>query len=153
MMKNMIKKLVSLMVVLVVALSMFSFAFAEDDEEGGVTYISYEMAYKMYNEKVSDGNLKFELQFVIGEDNVVRHYFMATATWQKKGTSCDMPFLYQDAKGRSLSIYSLLEDAVFDYEEGVYSSTIVFNDEMGKMLLVEKTQFEEFLAFCKAYFK
>lgn len=147
-MKMMIKKVVALVLMLVVALSMFSFAFAEDDEEG-VTYISYEMAYEMYAEKVGDGNLKFELQFVVGEDNVVRHYFMATATWQRKGTSCDMPFLY----GRSLSIYSLLEDAVFDYEEGVYSSTIVFNDEMGKMLLVEKTQFEEFLAFCKAYFK
>ena len=148
-MKNMIKNMVALLLVLV---GMVSFAFAEDDEEG-VTYISYEMAYEMYAEKVGDGNLKFELQFVVGEDNVVRHYFMATATWQKKGISCDMPFFCMNKDGSWASIYSLLEDAVFEYEEGTYVSSIVFNDEMGKMLLVEKTQFEEFLAFCKAYFK
>lgn len=157
-MKMMIKKVVTLLLVLVVGLAnMVSFAFAEDDEEGGSEYIPFAVAKEMFEDKFG-AEVRFRLQYVTEADGkeIISSYFSAEAEIGETYVLRDMRFIYIGGKN-TIGVEDLFEilplkeeirdETFFDETRRVFC--FVFDDESGSNVLIEKNQFEGFLAFCE----
>lgn len=151
-MKNMIKKFVSLL--LIIVFSMLSFAFAEDDEEVGIEYISFAVAKEMFEEKFNT-EVKFRLQYVTETDGkkIINSFITAEAEINEVYLIMDMHCIYLDGKNiikeleelfDALPLEEVRDETVDKNSRAFY---FIFNEEAD--LLVEKTKFEEFLEFCE----
>lgn len=157
-MKMMIKKVVALVLMFVVAFSMFSFAFAEDDEEGGIEYIPFAVAKEMFEEKFGT-EVRFRLQYVTEADGkeIISSYFSAEAEVGEVYVVMDMHFIYIDEKDfidandlfGILPLKEIRDETFFDERRAAFC--LVFDDEIGGHVLVEKNQFEEFLNDCEEF--
>lgn len=157
-MKMMIKKVVALLLVLVLVgiTNMVSFALAEDDEEGGIEYIPFATAKGMFEEKFG-GEVRFRLQYVTEADGkeIINSYFSAEAHFDVSYVVVDMRFIYVDGKDfidvndlfKLLTFEEVRDETMYDESRRIFN--LVFDDEIGSHVLVEKTQFEGFLAFCE----
>jgi hypothetical protein len=156
-MKMMIKKVVALLLGFVVGLAnmvSFAFAFAEDGE---VEYIPFAVAKEMFEDKFG-AEVRFRLQYVTEADGkeIISSYFSAEASVGETYVLRDMRFIYIGGKN-TIGVEDLFEilplkeeirdETFFDETRRVFC--FVFDDESGSNGLVEKTQFEGFLAFCE----
>ena len=156
-MKNMIKNMVALL--LVVGFAVFSFAFAEEGEEGGSEYIPFAVAKEMFEDKFG-AEVRFRLQYVTEADGkeIISSYFSAEAEIGETYVLRDMRFIYIGGKN-TIGVEDLFEilplkeeirdETFFDETRRVFC--FVFDDESGSNVLIEKAQFEGFLAFCEEF--